>query len=86
MTRSSARRALALAALCAALSGCGRFYWSKPDATLEDFNRDSATCAKETSPAYGIVIETSYRRCLSSKGWTRAQQHDPPPNWFRGIE
>jgi hypothetical protein len=82
-----ARGAIALATLLAAVSGCGRFYWSKPGAALEDFNRDSAACVKETSPAYGIIVEEAYRACLSSKGWTRAQQQDPPPpGWYRGLE
>ena len=87
MTRARVRRAIAVIALLTAVSGCGRYYWSKPGGTLEDFNRDSAACAKEASPAYGIVIEDSYRKCLSSKGWIRAQQQDPPPSdWYRGIE
>ena len=87
MTYPPARRTIALAALFVAVSGCGRYYWSKPGAALDDFNRDSAACAKEASPAYGIVIEDTYRRCLSSRGWIRAQQYDPPPpDWYRGIE
>lgn len=85
--RRSGRLALALAALLALVSGCGRFYWSKPGAALDDFNRDSAVCAKETSPAYGIVVEEAYRQCLAAKGWTRAQQQEPVPSgWYRGIE
>lgn len=81
------RLAVAVAALLAAVSGCGRYYWSKPGAPLDEFNRDSAACAKETSPAYGIIIEDSYRRCLEARGWVRAQQQDPPaPGWYRGIE
>ena len=87
MTHARVRRAVAVIALLTAVSGCGRYYWSRPGGTLEDFNRDSAACAKEASPAYGIVIEDSYRKCLSSRGWIRAQQQDPPPsNWYRGIE
>jgi hypothetical protein len=87
MTSPLARRTIALAALVAALTGCGRFYWSKPAGTLEDFNRDSAACAKEASPAYGIVLEEAYRGCLRNRGWMRAQQHEPPPTgWYRGIE
>jgi type IV pilus biogenesis protein CpaD/CtpE len=87
MTYPPVRRVVAVAALCAAMSGCGRYYWSKSDAVLEDFNRDSAACAKEASPAYGIVIEDGYRRCLTNRGWMRARQLDPPPsNWYRGIE
>ena len=87
MTYLPARRTVALAALLAAMSGCGRYYWSKQGGALDDFNRDSAACAKEASPAYGIVIEDGYRRCLSGRGWIRAQQQDPlPQGWYRGIE
>jgi hypothetical protein len=78
---------VALLVLIAAMSGCGRHYWSRPGGSLDDFNRDSAACAKEASPAYGIVIEDTYRRCLTSRGWVRAQQQDPPSaGWYRGIE
>jgi hypothetical protein len=61
--------------------------WGKSGAALDDFNRDSAACARDASPAYGIVIEDTYRRCLAGRGWVRAQQLDPPPpGWYRGIE
>lgn len=87
MTRRGARRVLAIAGLIAVVSGCGRHYWGKPGAPLDEFNRDSAACAREASPAYGIVIEDTYRRCLTSRGWVRAQQIEPPPpGWYRGIE
>jgi 8-oxo-dGTP pyrophosphatase MutT (NUDIX family) len=79
-------RALALAALVIAAAGCGRYYWSRPAGSLDEFNRDSAACAKEASPAYGLVIQDTYRRCLTARGWVRAQQHDPGPTWYRGIE
>jgi hypothetical protein len=70
-----------------ALAGCGRYYWSKPAGTLDDFNRDSAACARQASPAYGLIIEETYRSCLRSKGWSRAQQLEPvPAGWYRGIE
>jgi hypothetical protein len=82
-----ARRLAALIALVAAVGGCGRHYWSKSGAALDEFNRDSAACAREASPVYGIVIEDTYRRCLTGRGWMRAQQLDPPPpGWYRGIE
>src|SRR5574341_123810 len=70
-----------------AVAGCGRYYWSRPTATLDDFNRDSAVCAKASSPAYGIVVQDNYRACMRDKGWQRAQQFEPPPaGWYRGIE
>ena len=84
---SAARRALVTVALLAALGGCGRQFWNKPGASLEDFNRDSAAGAKEASPQYGIIIAEQYRACLRARGWTRAaQQEPPPPGWHRGIE
>lgn len=70
-----------------ALAGCGRHYWSRSGGSLDDFNRDSAACAKASSPAYGIVVRDNYRQCLRDKGWQRAQQVDPAPTgWYRGIE
>ena len=84
------RRQAALAALglmLMAMAGCGRHYWSRSGASLDDFNRDSAACAKAASPAYGIVVQDNYRQCLRDKGWQRAQHVDPaPPGWYRGIE
>jgi hypothetical protein len=68
------------------LGGCGRFYWSKPGGTLDEFNRDSAACAREASPAFAIIVDETYRHCLGTRGWQRAQHHGPPPGWYRGIE
>ena len=71
----------------AAPAGCGRHHWSRSGASLDDFNRESAACAKASSPAYGIVVQDNYRQCLRGKGWQRAQHVDPaPPGWYRGIE
>lgn len=71
----------------AGLSGCGRHYWSKSGGSADEFNRDSAACAKEASPQYGILIQDVYRGCLRARGWTRAQQIEPvPTGWYRGIE
>jgi len=82
------RATIALTLFLAALgAGCGRHYWSRPAGTLDDFNRDSAACAKAASPAFGIVVQDQYRDCLRARGWIRDQQHEPPPpGWFRGIE
>jgi 8-oxo-dGTP pyrophosphatase MutT (NUDIX family) len=81
------RRALALGICLVVLGGCGLHYWSRPGGTADDFNRDSAACAKEASPQYGILIQDTYRACLRARGWTRAQHHEPvPAGWFRGIE
>jgi hypothetical protein len=93
-----ASRVLAAVVLLGSLGGCaGLFiratppqfhYWNKPGATVEEFNRDSAACDKEASPPPGNSIDdVAYRRCLSARGWTRAQYvAPPPPGWYRGIE
>jgi hypothetical protein len=84
MTRVAAGLGLFLVLV---VGGCGRHYWSRPGATLDDFNRDSAACAKEASPAYGIIVQDAYRSCLRARGWIRDQQQEPPPpGWYRGIE
>lgn len=75
------------------LAACGKHYWGKPGADYKDFARDSGECARENAlyasgtKEFGIVLEDRYKACLTSRGWVRAQQHDPPPaGWFRGIE
>ena len=83
---TQARRVLAALAVLAGLGGCGQYYWGKPGASQDDFNRDSAACAKDASPQYGVFIDDVYRACLRGRGWTRAQQPAPPAGWYRGIE
>jgi hypothetical protein len=75
------------------LVGCGKHYWNKAGSGANDFAKDSAECARENAVQmtantdYGIVIADLYKLCLTSRGWTRAQQFEPlPPDWFRGIE
>ncbi|OLC32258.1 MAG: hypothetical protein AUH81_16585 [Candidatus Rokubacteria bacterium 13_1_40CM_4_69_5] len=75
------------------LAGCGKHYWGKPGAGFPEFSQDNRECAQQHaflmggSKDYGIVSPDLYRACLRSRGWTRAQQQDPPPaGWFRGIE
>jgi len=80
------------AVLLGALGGCVRYYWSKPESTLEEFARDSLECAREAAPTpaarqYGIVTDSAYRTCLSARGYTRDKQVEPPPpGFYRGIE
>lgn len=75
------------AALALLTAGCGVFYWSRPGASRDDFNRASAACARQASPAYGIFVQEIYRECLRAEGWQRAQQQEPvPAGWYRGIE
>jgi hypothetical protein len=83
---------VAAAALAVALAGCGRYYWSKPGATVEQFDRDNTECARETSAnpteaAHGMVNEKLYRACLEARNWVRKKELDPaPPGSFRGFE
>jgi hypothetical protein len=85
-----ARVAVALVA-AGALVGCGKFYWTKPGSTIDEFERDSADCARATSPnptaaAVGNVIITAYRACLTQRGYVRQQHPTPPPDGYRGFE
>ena len=91
-TRGRVAASIVVATLLVGLSGCVRYYWAKPAATPEDFNRDSTQCISESSPTTptlktGVFIEQLYRSCLSAKGWVRDKQYDPPPpGWYRGVE
>ena len=75
-----------------ALSGCGKFYWTRPGGTFEAFEADSVDCARQTSPnptaaSHGAVYSMkAYRMCLSARGWVRQQYADPPPDAYRGFE
>jgi len=89
----STARAFGLAVVAALLLvGCGKHYWNKPGAGAEDFAKDSSECARanamymSTNKEYGIVLEDAYKSCLRMRGWNRAQHHEPPADWFRGIE
>ena len=74
------------------LTGCGKHYWNKAGAGADGFARDSGECARENAlymggtKDYGIVLEDRYKACLKGRGWVRAQYHEPPLGWFRGIE
>jgi hypothetical protein len=72
-------------------AGCGKFYWTRPGGSVEDFQRDSAACALETSAnptaaSHGAVAMPAYRACLTARGWTRRQHVDPPSDAYRGFE
>ncbi len=78
--------------LLGGLSGCGRYFWSKPGSTAEQFRVDSLECAREASPTpvarkLGMVVDELYRACLTARGYTREKQYEPvPPGHYRGIE
>ncbi len=91
MTRR--RHAVALLVVVAAggLAGCGKFYWTRPGGTLEDFERDNTACARESSPnptaaAHGDLNYPAYRACLAAHGWSRVQHMDAPREAYRGYE
>jgi hypothetical protein len=89
--RRHAGALLALVVVVGGLAGCGKFYWTRPGGTLEEFDRDNAACARETSPnataaSHGDVNFPAYRACLAARGWTRVQHADPPPDAYRGYE
>lgn len=77
--------------LAVGLGGCV-YYWSRPDASLEAFDRDHRECAlaaaaNPTEAALGVVDQHRYRACLTGRGWSREQQPTPPPpGWYRGFE
>jgi len=73
------------------IAGCGKYYWSKPDATINEFYRDSQECAQKFSTtsvtSVGIGLdEEAYRNCLRARGYARQQHTEPPAGWYRGIE
>ena len=92
MLRQFALTLVAAAALAVALTGCARYYWSKPGALAEQFDRDNTECARQasanpTEAAHGIVDTNLYRACLESRKWVRNKEFDPPPpGSYRGFE
>lgn len=73
------------------LVGCGKYYWTRPGGTYEQFDRDSTACARDTSPnptaaSHGAVVAEAYRACLTARGWTRQPHALPPPDAYRGFE
>ena len=91
MRRARRVQLLALVGLLEAfaLAGCGKYYWSKPGSTRDQFDADSRECAKEAtaSPAAAPSIEQEvYRSCLSARGYVRQKLVDKPSDAHRGIE
>ncbi len=87
------KRCILILALVLVMGGCGKRYWSREGASVDDFARDSQECARAvaipTSPNkdYGIVRQEYYRACLKGHGWTRGQHQEPvPAGWYRGFE
>jgi hypothetical protein len=78
--------------LLSAATGCSRYYWSRPGVTAEQFTQDNQACVRQaacTMPAGAALeaVEQYYRACLTSRGYVRDKQVDPPPpGSYRGIE
>ena len=79
--------------LLGAATGCGRFYWSKPGSSAEQFTQDNRACLQQaaaTVPAGSASpdsVRNAYRACLNSRGYVRDKQMEPPPaGFYRGIE
>jgi hypothetical protein len=78
--------------LLSAVTGCSRYYWSKPGASAEQFTQDSQACVRQaavTMPSGASLeaVEQYYRACLNHRGYARDKQVDPPPpGSYRGIE
>jgi hypothetical protein len=91
-TRRFALAWLAAAALAVPLGGCSRYYWSRPGATVEQFDQDNRDCALQTSAnpteaSHGIVNDKLYRACLEGRQWVRKKEVTPPPSGsYRGFE
>ena len=92
MLRQVAWASVAAVTVTLVLAGCARYYWSKPGGLVEQFDRDHAECARETSAnpteaAHGIVNRPLYRACLEARNWVRKKEFDPPPpGSYRGFE
>jgi hypothetical protein len=83
---------VAAVALAVSLAGCSRYYWSRPGATVEQFDQDNRDCALQTSAnpteaSRGIVNQKVYRMCLEARQWVRKNEFTPPPpGSYRGFE
>ena len=91
MRRARRVQLLALVAMLGAfaLAGCGKYYWSKPGSTRDQFDADSRACAQQAtaSPAAAPSIEQEvYRSCLSARGYVREKLVTKPEGTHRGIE
>ena len=73
-------------------TGCGRYYWSRPGVTADQFDRDSQECVRHAGDTLGSnartdAVEQVYRSCLQGRGDAREKQLEPPPaGSYRGIE
>lgn len=61
------------------LGGCAMGTWYRPGATVQDYNKDSYECEKDTRQSgyfgHGVITRSVnmnefYSKCMVSKGWT----------------
>jgi len=77
--------AVVLVMVVSALPGCGRYYWSKPEATAEQFTADSRACLQDATAAVPAApsdiaagaVEHFYRACLAARGYARVKSWSP---------
>ena len=73
----SSRAYVAFAILVATgVAGCTEKRWTKPGATVEDFNRDSHECGQEAQR--GVFVQApvktrTYRSCMFNRGYSRVE-------------
>jgi hypothetical protein len=75
------------------LAGC-QMYWTKPNATLEEFTTDHQACVRElgmpAAPNSSLVTVQPelFKRCLKARGWERVQDGTTAtqPGRFRSVE
>src|SRR5262245_35447415 len=67
-------------------------YWTRDQATYEDFLKDHRECIVTTGtpvvkdPNLVIPNEQDYRRCLMARGWQRIDKFRPSGPYYRGYE
>ena len=68
---------LAFAILAAiGIAGCAEKRWTKPGATVEDFNRDSHECGQEAQRGVFVAAPVNtrvYRSCMFARGYRRVE-------------
>jgi len=73
----SSRGYLVFAVLIAiGAAGCAEKRWTKPGATVEDFNRDSHECGQEAQRGVFVaapVKTRAYRSCMFTRGYSRVE-------------
>jgi hypothetical protein len=91
-------RIAVLFALALLLTACGKFYWTRPGATYDDFAAEHRECLEKGGfpvkdrPGYVVIPEANLKSCLLAKGWTRVQwqavraDEVRPANLYRGLE